>query len=145
MTDNDLEILLNLIPPKGRILSKIFPRDRYYSYHMETLSIPTAYRPDVFVMGGSFNWTWLSMIYGTNGWVEHGEKAVFGETYMRYYDLFIQKYPENIRTSNTINDFQNVMDQDILIIELNEGAIFPEATQFAFAENLLDFIDMARN
>jgi hypothetical protein len=152
MTDDDLEILLNLFPSYKRIENipgfgiissvyrRLFPRTQYYSYHMETLSMPTAYRPDVFVMGGSFNWTWLSMVYGVNGWVEHGEEAIFGETYMRFYTSFIQKYPENIRVSEAAIDFQDVMNKDILIIEFNEQVISPEAVQFTFAEDLLNYI-----
>jgi hypothetical protein len=138
MTDNDLEILLNLFPSYKSI--SIFPKTQFYSYHMETLSIPTAYRPNVFIMGGSFNWTWLSMLYGVNGWVEHGESAVLGETRMRFYNLFEQKYPENIHVSETTDDFHNILNNDILIIEFNEQAITPEAVQFTFAENLLKFI-----
>jgi hypothetical protein len=150
MTDDDLEILLNLfpfykhienVPGLGRISSiyrQLFPRTQYNSYHMETLSIPTAYRPDVFVMGGSFNWTWLSMVYGVNGWVEHGEEAIFGETYISFYTSFIQKYPENV--SEAAIDFKDVINKDILIIEFNEQAISPDAVQFTFAENLLDYI-----
>jgi hypothetical protein len=147
MTDNDLERLLNLISsyrgPGIKLLEKMFPEEQYYSYHMETLSVPTVFRPDVFVMGGSFNWTWLSMIYGVNGWVEHGEKAIFDETYMRFYALYTQKYPENILIYEVDNEFQTVIDKDILIIEFNEQAIFSEAVQFTFVENLLKFIDMA--
>jgi hypothetical protein len=138
MTDNDLEILLNLFPSYKGI--NIFPKTQFYSYHMETLSIPTAYRPDVFVMGGSFNWTWLSMLYGVNGWVGHGESAIFGEARMRFYNLFEQKYPENIRVSETTDDFQSILNNDILIVEFNEQAISPEAAQFIFTENLLKFI-----
>jgi hypothetical protein len=139
MTDNDLEILLNLSPSYKGI--NIFPRNQFYSYHMETLSMPTVYKPDVFVMGGSFNWTWLSMLYGVNGWVEHGESAIFGKTHMRFYNLFEQKYPENIHVSEITEDFQNILNNDILIIEFNEQAISPEAVQFTFAENLFKFID----
>jgi hypothetical protein len=145
ITDDDLEILLNLIPAYKdvKLLKKLFPRNQYFSYHMETLSIPAVFRPDVFVMGGSFNWTWLTMIYGRDGWMEHGQKAIFDETHIRFYDLFVQKYPEIIRmaVNEFQNEFQTVIDNDILIIEFNEQAISPEAVQFAFAENLLKFIN----
>jgi hypothetical protein len=153
--DHDLELLLNLLstdkkvgkifPPLAQqidfVYNYLFPRSPYYSYHMETLSMPTVYRPDVFVVGGSFNWMWLFMVYGIGDWVEHGEKAVFGETYFSYYNSYITKYPESIRSSETTDDFQKILDNDILIIEFNEQAISPEAVQFIFAENLLNYID----
>jgi hypothetical protein len=157
MTDNDLEILLNLFPSYrgiekvipglgiiGSIYNQLFPRTQFYSYHMETLSMPAGYRPDVFVMGGSFNWTWLSMVYGVNGWVEHGEKAIFDETRMRFYNSADIEFNEQTITPEAVqfafDDFQDVINKDILIIEFNEQAITPEAVQFAFVENLLDYI-----
>jgi hypothetical protein len=157
--DHDLELLLNLLstdkkigkifPPLAKQLDSVynhlFPRSPYYSYHIETLSIPTAYRPDVFVVGGSFNWIWLAMIYELYGRVDYGKKAVFGNTYLSFYNSYIQKYPENIRISETTENFQNILNNDILIIEFNEQAISPEAGQFIFTENLLRYISTTKD
>jgi hypothetical protein len=152
-SDNDLERLLNLLSSYSiekilpnfsktiTIYKKVFPSSQYYSYHMETLSIPTAYRPDIFAIGGSFNWMWLSMVYGKNGWVDHGEKSIFGETYFSFYNSFIQKYPENIRVPQKADNFQDVLNKNILIVEFNEQIISPDAVQFKFVENLLNYID----
>jgi hypothetical protein len=136
MADGDLETVLNLFPKS----LKIFPRYQFYSPHIETISEPTECCPSVFVVGGSFNWTWLSMVYGKNGWLDNGTRPVFGITEFSYYNGFVTQYPENIHISETTENFASVLDKDIIIIEFNEQAIFPEAPQFRFIENLLEYM-----
>jgi hypothetical protein len=151
MTDNDIERILNKAPKYSSLPESIqklfpfykyiFPISQFYSFHMESLSIPTDYQPSVFVCGGSFNWNWLYMVYGLEGWVTHGENYIFSSAEFSYYNSFITKFPENIRISDTTDKFYSVMDKDFIIIELNEQVMGPDAHQFTFVKNLLDFIE----
>jgi hypothetical protein len=150
MADGDIEDILNLLPAyslenfprKLRFLyQKLFPRNQYFSSHLETVPKPTGYRPNIFLVGGSFNWTWLSMIYDINIDGIKGRDSVFGTTEFSYYNSYITKFPEFERIADTTENFTSVLDKDILIIEFNEEAIKPNASQFAFAENLLDFME----
>jgi hypothetical protein len=150
MTDDDIERILNKFPKYTSLPERIqkilpfykhiFPISQFYSYHMESLSVPTDYKPSVFVCGGSFNWAWLYMVYGLEGWVTKGDN-IFSSTEFSFYNAYVMKYPENIRIADTTDNFYSVMDKDIIIFELNEQAMDPDARQFAFAENLLDFIE----
>jgi hypothetical protein len=153
--DDDLELLSNIFPAYNNLPGKIrkliffispfynhiFPRSQFYSYHMESLSYPTDYRPSVFVCGGSFNYNWLFMVYGLINWVTQGDNHIFGTTEVSWYNSYIMKFPEDIRIAETTDDFYSILDKDIIIIEINEAAINPSAPQFTFAKNLLDFIE----
>jgi hypothetical protein len=149
--DDDVERLLNILPSYTslpNILQKFFPfyryiiqRPLYYSYHMEVLSIPTDYRPSVFVCGGSFNWAWLHMVYGLWDWVTLGDSYIFSSAEFSFYNAYITKYPENIRIADATDNFYSVMEKDIIIIEFNEHAINPDASQFVFIKNLLNFLE----
>jgi hypothetical protein len=151
INDNDLERLLNLINFTGAVqkilpfYQYLFPRAQFYSYHMESLSVPTDYRPSVFVCGGSFNYMWLWMVYGLNGWATLGDSPILGSAEFSYYNSFVIKFPEYIRIADATDDFYSVLEKDIIIIELNEQAIAPDASQFVFAKNLLTFIEKGRN
>jgi hypothetical protein len=153
--DDDAEEILNILPSYTElpnILRKFFPfyryiihRQQYYSCHMEVLSIPTDYRPSVFVCGGSFNWGWLRMVYGLWDWVTLGDSPIFSSAEFSFYNSFVTKFPENIRIADATDDFHSVLEKDIIIIELNEQTIAPDASQFVFAKNLLAFIEKGRN
>jgi hypothetical protein len=157
-TDDDIEEILNLFPLYYDIPSKIrkflpfYPyivrRNQFYSCYMEVLSIPTDYRPSVFVCGGSFNWAWLDMVFGRWDWVTHGDDHIFNSVELSFYNRYIRyitKYPEDERIYDTTDDFYSVLDKDIIIIEFNEEAMKPGNNQFTFVKNLLDFIEKERS
>jgi hypothetical protein len=154
-TDNDLEVLLNIFlaykdfQPRVRIIlpfyQYLFPRDKFYSYHMELLSVPTDYHPSVFVCGGSFNAGWIFMVYGLSGWVNQTDNYIFSSTELSFYNSSVTKYPENITIADATDDFYSILDKDIIIIEFNEPHINPDSSQFVFAENLLGFIEKMGN
>jgi hypothetical protein len=145
--DDDIERLLNLFPAYKSLPEKIqkiipfykyiFPRSDFYSYHMESLSVPTDYRPSVFVCGGSFNWAWLYMVYGLDGWVTQGENYIFSSTEFSYYNSYVTKFPENLRISDATDNFYSILDKEIIIIEFNEQTMHPDVRQFSLVENLL--------
>jgi hypothetical protein len=153
-TDDDLERLLNLFPaytslPKRTqkvfpFYKHIFPRAHFYSYHMESLSVPTDYQPSVFLCGGSFSSSWICLVYGI-GWVNHGDIPIFSSVEFSWYNSFVTKFPEGTRISDATDDFYSVLDKDIIIVEFNEQAMDPDSPQFAFVENLLDFIEKEIN
>jgi hypothetical protein len=154
-TDDDLEQILNRFPGYKSLQGKInkilpfykhiFPMSQFYSYHMEVLSVPTDYQPSVFVCGGSFNWSWLHMLYGLDGWVTQGDKHIFSSADFSFYNSFVTKFPENTRISDVTDDFYSVLEKDIIIIEFNEQAMAPDASQFVFIKKLLDFIEKSMN
>jgi hypothetical protein len=153
-SDDDIERILNILPAYADLPNKIkqflpfYPyiiqRPLYYSSHMEVLPIPTDYQPSIFVSGGSFNWTWLFMIYGLWDWVNHGDGNIFSSAEFSYYNSFVTKFPENIRISDTTDNYYSIIDKDIIIIEFNEQTVNPDASQFVFVENLLDFIKVEK-
>jgi hypothetical protein len=154
LSDDDLEQLLNIFPAYASIPGRtqkvlpfykyLFPRVQFYSYHMETLLIPTEYRPSVFVCGGSFNWNWL-YLYVLGGDVHPSDNHIFDSVEFSYYNSYVMKFPESILISEATNDFNSVLDKDIIIIEFNEQAMDPDSPQFVFAENLLRFIEKEKD
>jgi hypothetical protein len=154
--DNDLEQVLNLLPAYTNLPERVqkvfpfykylFPRAQFHSHHMESLSIPTEYRPSVFVCGGSFNWNWLCMVYGLWGWVNQDEdNHIFSSVEFSWYNSYVTKLPEFTRIADTTDDFSSILDKDIIIIEFNEQTMNPDSPQFVSAENLLEFIEKTRN
>ena len=147
--DDDLERVSNFLPKYQRLSARaqkilffykyLFPKNQFYSYHMETLSVPTDYRPSVFLCGDSSCWYWLYMLFGLREWVTRGE-PIFSSVEFSWYNAYITKYPEDIRISDTTDDFRSVLSKDIIIIALNEANIRPGNSMFTFAKNLLNYI-----
>ena len=150
LQDDDLEDILNLLfkynslPPMVKKILPfyryLFPRDQFISYHMESLSIPTDYRPSVFVCGDSSCWYWLYMLFGLKDWVTQGEASIFDSLEYSWYNTHVTKYPGDIRIAENTDDYHSILSKDIIIVSLNEANVRPNCPQLTFAINLLNFI-----
>jgi hypothetical protein len=122
-------------------LKSIFTCYNFYSPHVETVMRPAAFRPNLFAIGGSFNWTWLSMVYEVRDWNNSGSEPIFNETDFSYYNGYITRFPEDKRIAEKTDDFNLVLDKDIILVEFNEQTCLSGAVQFIFAENLFQFLN----
>jgi len=127
--DGDLESLLNLA----------FPRYDFPSLHVRTVSHPSAYRPNMFVCGGSFLWEWIHPIMGAGGSENTGGNIV-NRIDASFYNSYILRFPGEERIAETTSDFTSIIENDLFIIEMNEAVVSPLLPQFTFVKNLLQFL-----
>jgi hypothetical protein len=120
-------------PGDGMILN-IASGAYYFESPEFTLKVDqTDYRPNVFLCGGSYNWNLLFTLFSA-------EPFIFNRLDFSYYNSFITRYPGSERISEDTNDYASIIKNDIIIIALLDRVISPDAKQFIFAENLLNYL-----
>jgi hypothetical protein len=118
----------------GLLLNTIFTWHGFESPQFTVKYNLTDYRPDVFLCGDSYNWSYLNDIFETGPYF-------FNQFDFCWYNSWIQRYPGGARIADKADDYESIMKNDIIIIEFVESGILPEIEQFIFAENLLNYLN----
>lgn len=98
------------------------------------------FAPKVFTVGQSFSTILLSVIYNNM------ENPVWDETYFSWYNSYVLRYPNpdhlpwGERVEEETKDFEQYLNMDIIMIEFLETGANPDATQFAFVSNMLNYL-----
>jgi hypothetical protein len=109
----------------------------FYSTHIKISTKDTEFQPDIFIVGGSFNWIWLNMSCGS-GWEKTGNN-IFGRMLVSWYNSYILELPENTLYRDTTTDYQDILNNDIIILEMNEQQC-QVSPSYNFASNLLNYL-----
>lgn len=138
-TDNDIENLLNDALVFGQ---------KYYSPHVTLSSNKSDFSPNLFISHGSFFWTLLDSVYNLNEIQKDMDRPLWGKVYSSFYNGKFhrfeydneKKFSTKTLVSNTTIDYGLALESDVIIVEFNEEAIYPDAPQFIFVDNMINYL-----
>lgn len=112
----------------------------YPSPNITLDSIQGEFAPNILNVGQSFSTALLNAIY------HNVDKTIWNETYFSWYNSYVLRYPNSAdvpwgeRISEKTDDFDHYLNMDVIIIEFLESTATPNAIQFEFVSNMLNYL-----